>query len=295
MNSANSHPPRLIIADDNIRNVGGHYFELATLLLEGAQTLGYQGVLATHACFDQTKAVASDIHLLPTFHTRRLVHWSLGVDGHSRFRRNLQGQSVGGSGIENFCANLIDRLRPKRCPQQMLLRWADDLSSLLGQLRPGPQDVLLINTGDDFAMLALAAAIKQIPLAPLRIDVLFHFALHEASEPNHSHRLREIGRQIRDALKHLQPHRLRLHATTENLAAQLRQTECGSRISAVPYPTRPRQISASGRSNQPFKAVLAGLPRAEKGRAAIIDLLSAIEDTLLKHRRFRVSMQMPSQ
>ncbi len=34
--------PRMILVDDNIRDIGGHYYELATLLLTGAEQLGFQ-------------------------------------------------------------------------------------------------------------------------------------------------------------------------------------------------------------------------------------------------------------
>ncbi len=289
---ATNSAPRLIVVDDNIRDIGGHFFELATLLLRGASQLGYQGVLATHQCFQNNRQSAWKC--IPSFHTRRLVHWSMGVDGHSKFQRDLDGNSIGGSPPQNTWVNLVDRFRPKRRPQMMLRQWADDLGNLLKQLKPAPGDSLLINTGDDFAMLALAAAMKHADTRPMRIDVIFHFALYDADQPDRKERLRQIGRQIRSASKVLQQHDLHLHATTRKLASQLRQADCGMRINAIPYPTRPRQIS-EGSPGTPWKAVLAGLPRAEKGRAAIVDLLSAVESNHLKNDRYQISMQMPSQ
>lgn len=289
-----SSRPRLIIADDNIRDIGGHFFELAQLLLKGAAELGYEGVLATNACFSDAAAVPAGTKLVPTFHTRRLVHWSMGVDGHSRFRRDFDGKTVGGTAAENLWSNLRDRVSPKRRPQTMLRQWADDLVTMLKKTNPSRDDCLLINTGDDFALLALAAALKQADLPLQRIDVLLHFALYEGGQDDRAARLRQIGRQMKDSLRLLGSFDVHLHATTQNLANQYRETECGHRIDAVPYPTRPRNI-VSGRSDAPWKAVLAGLPRAEKGRGAIAELLSAIEDSMLRSRRFRLSMQMPSQ
>lgn len=286
--------PRLIIADDNIRDIGGHFFELANLLLSGARDLDYSGVLATNASFTEIAAVPPGIEVLPTFHTRRLVHWSLGVDGHSQHRRDVTGRSVGGTSIQNMITNIRDHLHPKRQPQTMLRQWADDLSSLLRKLKPTAADSLSINTGDDFAMLALAAAMKKVDVQGLRIDVIFHFALHDPQQTDRGERLRQIGRQIKDAAKQLSGHDLHLHATTQNLAAQLRETECGMRVNAIPYPTRPRPI-CDGAPDAPWKVVLAGLPRAEKGRGAIVELISAIEGPLLKNKRFQVSMQLPAQ
>ncbi len=49
-----TEPPRLILVDDNIRDQGGHYYELAHLLLTGAEQLGFRCILATHREFERT-------------------------------------------------------------------------------------------------------------------------------------------------------------------------------------------------------------------------------------------------
>ena len=153
--------PRMILIDDNIRDVGGHYFELATLLLIGAEQLGFQGVLATHASFDSPQAVPANWSLRPSFNTRRLVRWSLGVDGDSRYQRDHSGKTIGGSGHQNLWASVTDQFSPPaKRPKPMLRQWAGDLTRLLAEIKPNSTDTLLINTGDDFAMLALAAALE---------------------------------------------------------------------------------------------------------------------------------------
>jgi hypothetical protein len=284
----------MILVDDNIRDIGGHYYELAALLLTGAEQLGFQPVLATHASFENPQAVPASWSLRPTFNTRRLVRWSLGVDGDSRFQRDLSGKTVGGSGHQNLWAAVTDQLSPPaKRPQPMLRQWATDLTRLLEEIKPSPADTLLVNTGDDFAMLALAAALEQADVGPLRIDVIFHFALYEADQTDRNERLHQLGRQLRSAVEALRPHHVHIHATTEALAAQMRETDCGIHINSIPYPTRPRNV-VSGATSQPLKAVLAGLPRAEKGREAIADLLSGVDETLLRNGHFQMSMQMPS-
>ena len=293
MRDSIAEKPRLIIADDNIRDTGGHYFELASLLLAGANELGYRGVLATSASFDEGRSIGTNNELVPTFRVRRMIRWSLGVDGRSRFERDLLGRSIGGESVKNAWINLADRLRPRRCPTRMLDHWADDLAGLLQRLDPGPRDSLLINTGDDFAMLALAAAMQRCQLPPLRIDVILHFALCEKSQVDRKERLRQIGRQLRRAVGSLASHRVHLHATTPNLASQFRDTQCGLPIRSIPYPTRASGVHPTSPGGT-LKAVLAGLPRAEKGKNAIVGLLADIEAPLLRTRRFRLSMQMPS-
>lgn len=287
--------PRLLIADDNVCDIGGHYFELAQLLMQGADQLGYSGLLATNRRFDKAFAPDLGFEIVPTFRSRRLVRWSLGVDGASRFRRNLQAKSVGGSAVQNGLVNLVDHFRPKRNPRKMLDQWAEDLVQLLRRMGVDSQDRMLINTGDDFAMLALAAAMKRCNLAPIPIDVIFHFALHDGAQPTSTSRCSEFGNQTREAIRALAPHEVRLHATTTPLADQLRKA--GLQANDIPYPTRSRKVT--GRTGnrppgQPWKVVLAGLPRAEKGRAAIGELLCLIEEPLLRSGDFRMSMQMPS-
>ena len=292
-NVVTSNRPRMILVDDNIRDVGGHYFELATLLLTGAERLGFRNVLATHATFETHSTVPSSWLVKPTFQTRRLVRWSLGVDGNSTQQRDLNGRPIGGAKWQNLIARMKDQtVLPQKRPQRMLQQWSQNLCEMLTTIQPGPADSLLINTGDDFAMLALAAALKQMNLPAMRVDIIFHFALYEPGQSNRSIRLNQIGRQIRYALDKLRPHDVHLHATTDSLAEQLRATECGVGISAIPYPTRQRVVTPHNDS-ETIKAVLAGLPRAEKGRGAIAELLEGVETTLLKNNRFQISMQMP--
>lgn len=287
--------PRLILVDDNIRDVGGHFFELATLLLTGAEQLGYQPVLATNRRFDQPQAVRSGWQLRPTFRTRRLVRWSLGVDGNSRYQRDLHGQTIEAGPIGGFRERLTEWLNPPaKRPQKMLRTWAEDLRWLLADIKPQPHDSLLVNTGDDFALLALAAAIKQAKLPRIRIDVIFHFALYASDQPDRAERLRLIGRQIDSTLPVLREHDIHLHATTDSLASQLREAECGAPFTSIPYPTRHRQVRANSASF-PLKAILAGIPRAEKGRGAIPELLAAAEQPLLNSGRYQISMHMPAQ
>ena len=159
--------PRLILVDDNIRDTGGHYLELAYLLLRGAEQLGFRCVLATHREFEQSRLAGRNWQIHRLFDTRRLVRWSLGVDGNSRCQRDLNGNPIGGSPLQNAAFKLSDWLGPAaKRPTQMLRQWSDDLARLLAEVRPTASDSLLVNTGDDFALLALANAMKRAEVPP---------------------------------------------------------------------------------------------------------------------------------
>jgi glycosyltransferase involved in cell wall biosynthesis len=286
--------PRLILLDDNIRDRGGHYFELAYLLLCGAEELGFRGVLVTHRDFDSPSIEDKDWSVHRIFSTRRLVRWSMGVDGESRQQRDLDGQPVGGSAIQNLKCRITDAINtPPRRPTHMLRQWSDDFCDMIRQTKPTPNDQLLVNTGDDFALLSLAHAMQRVTLPPLRIDVLFHFALVDREQRDRMNRLRQVGRQIRSALESLKPHQVHLHATTDSLAEQLRESASGCPIRAIPYPTRRCRIT-KGSNSEPLTAIIAGMPRAEKGKDAIAELLKRLGPSVLRSGRFRISMQLPA-
>ncbi|TWU50989.1 hypothetical protein Poly51_42820 [Rubripirellula tenax] len=287
--------PRLILVDDNIRNVGGHFFELATLLLGGAQSLGLGCVMATHESFDAPGSVPKSWAVVPKFGTRRMVRWSMGVDGNSHVTRDRIGNPVGGSFVENARTRLSDWMNPPaKRPRRMIAQWVDDFCGLIAQVKPTASDTILINTGDDFVMLALAAALEQIELPPMRIDILFHFALYDDETPNRADRLKRIGSQMRSSIVATSPHKVHIHATTTALADQLRETDLGVPVNTISYPTRKRAVEKP-LDRLPVKAVLAGLPRAEKGRDAIAALITGIEKSLLKTGRIQLSMQMPAE
>ncbi|EMI17356.1 hypothetical protein RMSM_05729 [Rhodopirellula maiorica SM1] len=283
---------RLLLFDDNIRSIGGHFLELATLLMEGASELGYTTRLATHQSFDGFDAVDAKIQIERGFRARRMIHWSLGVDGRSKVRRGIDGANIGGSKWQNAWQNLRDPLsRPDRRPAVMLERWSADFLELLRRWDATGHDTLLINTADDFVMLALARALKQLPADdPLTIHIVFHFAVFD-SQTSLSQR-QQFGDQVNDAMKQMGPHHIHLHATTASLSKQL--GEVGVVANAIPYPTRYRAPRFRNSDSQRYKIVLAGTPRAEKGRSVIPAMLSKIHAPHLASGRYQMSMQMPA-
>ncbi|GAA5506144.1 hypothetical protein [Novipirellula caenicola] len=283
---------RLLLFDDNIRSIGGHFLELATLLMEGAAELGYETRLATHQSFDGFDAINPKFHVEQGFRARRMIHWSLGVDGRSKVRRSVEGHNIGGSKWQNAWQNLRDPFsRPDRHPRVMLERWSDDFLKLLRHWDATDKDTLLINTADDFVMLALARALKQLPGdKPLTIHVVFHFAVFD-SQTSLSQR-QQFGDQVNDAMKQMSPHHIHLHATTAALSKQL--AEVGVVANAIPYPTRYRAPRFRSSESPRYKIVLAGTPRAEKGRRVIPAVLSKIHGPHLASGRYQMSMQMPS-
>jgi len=289
-------PPRLLLVDDNIRVIGGHFLELATLLMDGGRELGYCSRLATHQSFDasQLGPIHPDRDVQPIFGVRQMVNWSLGVDGRSSVRRDRSGRNIGGTKLQNLRQRLLDPLHHKcKHPQFMLKQWADDFCETFEQWSVTPQDRLVLNTGDDFVLLALANALDRIAdrhpgLGPLTIHVIFHFAI---ADPQTSlEQKRQFVAQFRNTIERMDRHHIHLHATTDSLTEQF--SEVGIAVNSIPYPTRNRQaIPKRKRQDNGYKLVLAGTPRSEKGTRMIAKLFSMIDAPFLSSGRFSLSMQ----
>jgi glycosyltransferase involved in cell wall biosynthesis len=293
--------PRILFLDDNIRAIGGHYLELAGLLCDGAAELGYESELIANEafCLESLNAAGDDRlagHRVDSaFPVRRMERWSLGVDGASRVARDLDGRPIGGTRLDRMRQRLTDRFhRFGRRPGTMLEAWAETFERAVIRFQPRVGDRIVVNTGSDFQMLALAGAVRRLQrscwLQPLNIHVIFHFAVFESvADP----RSQAFGRQVRDAIDAMPGHRVMLHATTRALAGQL--AAVGLNVGAIPYPTRFRGLPHKPHrpAGRP-KVLLAGIPRAEKGKVNIRSVLRAIEPSLLRSGRLTWSMQVPA-
>lgn len=328
MSASPASAPRILFMDDNVRNIGGHYLELASLLADGARDLGYQPRLVTHESLLARQSEWSDDSRLanlavePRFQVRRMENWSLGVDGPSMTQRDCEGNPIGGTFLQRWSQSIRDVLcRPARRPSAMLDAWANGFAESIIYFDPIPDDQIVINTGGDFQILALAAAIDRLEqneqIDALTIHVIFHFAVFDSEVTARGH---AFGRQVNAAIASMNRHQIRLHATTHSLTNQL--SEVGITATAIPYPTRipspwPESPSAAsscrliGRQSchlderrdrrwdqaseqAPNKIVLAGMPRAEKGRDQIKSLLQSIETSQLRSGKCQWSMQLPS-
>ncbi|OYP28943.1 hypothetical protein [Rhodopirellula sp. MGV] len=302
--SISSSQPRLLFVDDNVRSIGGHYLELASLLAEGAGKIGYEPHLVSHVALGEVvRAGETDprlnvFQLQPRFSVRRMENWSLGVDGPSRCQRDIQGRPAGPR-FQRLRQLAADRLcRPARRPEQMLQTWSRQFREALEAFAPEANDVVVINTGGDFQILALAHALENFQRSsasvPLQVHVVFHFAVFE---DQHDGRAQLFGQQVNHAVKSIEKaggHQIRLHATTEPLCQQLSQV--GVHATAIPYPTRApwgeRNSPRSERSDtKRLKLLLAGLPRVEKGRDEMQRLMQLLEPQHLRTGRYCVSLQ----
>ncbi|WP_419189779.1 glycosyltransferase [Stieleria marina] len=283
----------MLLIDENIRDSGGHYLELAQLLMQGAKQHGYRPTLATNQSFDQGKASELHCDIRSVFEPRRMNAWSLGVDGNSLVQRAGMARPVGASFPLRASQQVRDALsRRQRNPQRMIQQWSDGFLKLINDWKPEAADQILVNTADDFVMLALSNALQQYKSStPLSVSAIFHFALFASNKI--TRRAREFGQQVNAAVQASQPHSISLFATTHSLSSQLEAV--GVDAAPVPYPTRSRQSvmrHEKRNAEQPLKILMAGMPRAEKGRDKIATLLSAIHRPFLADNQYRFSLQV---
>lgn len=320
---------RIFFVDHHIDSHDGHYFEIANLLQAAAADKGYQSELATQAGFHPRDG--SPFSVEAVFRPNRTSRWSLGVDGVSKVCRDLNGKPIGGSAWQNFSQQVADRLARKRHrPTQMINHWATDLVDWLRRHRVQRDDVLIINTADDFQLLALAKAIQAMPVvAPKSIHLIFHLAMFGSDETGGDlgDRAKQAGKQIRLTEKALKPSDLRMWATTDPLTQSFRAI--GVEASTIPYPIRPPAGLNDGHihkndsgidlrpseccagvplqkngscenleselqtSSGRLNLLFGGWPRREKGVRSITQLLAVIQRSHLEKGNFRVSMQLP--
>lgn len=284
---------RLFLIDDNVRLVSGHFFELMSLMAEAGSAGGYEVHAAVHESFDDLDQVHSKVTVHPIFQTRRLVRWSLGVDGDSRLPRNLDGSPIGSS-IRRWRSNAADSMNfPSKRPCHTLELWRSGFAGWLRSMSASTDDRIVLSTSDDFCLLALAGVLRDYQGDPLHISALMHFALVDRQTKRPGRVLGHVGKQLRDAYSTIRnDNKISLYATTQSLTEQYRATESGFPVQSVDYPTR-YTTPIIKRPSGPIRCVLAGLPRAEKGRGWIPDYLVSIEG-LLDTGEFVVAAQMPA-
>ena len=283
---------RILFADDNIRSQDGHYFEIARLMRDSARVNGYETRLATHREFPTD--ADTDPFTDRIFSVNRMVVWSLGVDGRSRTKRNDFGAPTGDTLAGRTRQRCADRLALRnRRPTAMLAQWSSDFSQWLNDISATSADTIVINTADDFQLLALSRALQQRNTeAPHAVHVIFHFAITEAD--NHDGRQHLFGSQINEVQDGLPASSLTYYATTPGLTRQLQQV--GVRADCLPYPTRPREIvpANTDKYDGRLNVLLGGWPRREKGVNSITRLLTELTTGGLASDQLRWSLQLPA-
>lgn len=279
--------------DDNIQGPSGHYLELAQLLARAAQNIGVPSVLATHHSFQPDETTRQLAEVYPLFKTNNMVRWSLGVIGSSFYPRDLKGKNQGTSSFNLLTQKIKESFRhPSRRPSKMLAQWKESFHRLLEIIKLSKDDILLLNTADDFTLLALAGALKDRDLQTIQCHAIFHFATSDESTITGKTRNEHMRRQLSNIFNSFAKHQISIHATTEELAREIDLVMPHDQTNAIPYPTRYCQL-ADGVMQNPCRAMLAGMPREEKGKYFIHQFLQGLErEQLIDSSKYQPSLQL---
>lgn len=282
---------RLILIEDNSCVCNGHYNELASVILHAAARQGWKPVYVAHQQTALSLDVPVNCKVLRVHHTRRLIRWSCSLEGRSQFARDLNTQPLQKSFARRLRTWKEQHLvRRQFRPSNMLNSWVQASAAALRSLALGPEDQIILQTADDFTLLALAAALKEIAAPPCQLHAIFHFPIYEHGDQGLVKRV-QFDEQMNYVLDAIKPHRLQLYATTDQLAEQLNSGTIRQAFHAVDYPVR--SFSISPNLQRPPRLVLGGIQRAEQGRNSCAALLEQLWPRFIKTGRLSLTLQLP--
>jgi len=324
---------RFILFDQNIRKVGGHFLELATVILDAAERMEFEPWLVTHRDFGASsirtgsEAVLaresnSNLHPKPSgsfespspgfqwpeelrgrdWQIRPLMpywkmhRWALSADGHSRVARDPEGNPQG-SGLGILWQNFVDRIHGTR-PQVMLRQHADAIVQVFKEVQPTADDVVFFGTCDEFSGLAIPLALKVASLQEaIDIHLLYHsnfIAKRQGDWVMRPCEQNKLKQQLRQIISGAKPHRIHCWATTAELRDQLNLLTMPRQFSGIDYPIRRNANITQPALGKPLRLLLGGAIRTEKGSKQISGLLEHLWESQLKPGHWQVAMQVSS-
>ena len=256
---------RFVVCDPCLAAIGTHPWACAEAMVSAARQAGWRGDIVARTSFRAAPGLPEGIGLHPV-----LRHPGASKLTATSELDRLEGRSRGG----------------RRPPWEPLLRavrrhsraaaFAADLRPLVGELRPG--DHFLVATATEIDVLGLARAIAAVrPAAGIGWHLWLHAPLlvHDRL-PSADRRLGRVRRFLAAANGLAAPHRLRLWATTPELAAEWTAAG-GVPVEVLPMPVTPLQpptpVATLGR---PLRVALLGDARPEKGFAIVGTLLDRV-------------------
>jgi hypothetical protein len=292
---------KFVVLDHSLTRVGGHHYEHARQMLQAAEELGLQPVLATNVQFSQRDLLPAHWPVLPLFPYESrdfLADYPLDSRGAALGGASL-ADAPGSPGEDTEAAGRAGGWRPwhavrrrwRACARRRRLGlFAEACAELATLAQLGPHDQVFLPTASLFDLLGVVRFLQERPqFRSLVWHALFHYGFLSGREPTYDSQQavqRNVHRQLRYVLDHLPPHHLRLYGTTQRLAEQFHRlalTECG----VLPFPVdgRALQPDPSVVPRQVLRLTCAGYLRREKGKACARSFVAALweRDLLAGH------------
>ena len=250
--------PKFVLIDHSLKNLGGHHYPYAYSVLEAAQHLGWQPILATNRSFAEQSTLPGSWR----------VHTLFAHASYSRYTLDTQAMNHGWRPLRRWWHS---RMRAR-----LAADFAQDCTRLF-ELEPLTEDDVVF-----------AATVSELDLAGLThflghstvgIDcdwhAQFHFGLFEGREPDYAAQTAAAAAMrasLEKSLWQSARQRIYLFCTTEQLSAQYRQLDVAP-FATLPYPVhalfRPRAAPATAR----LRIACLGHSRREKGYRELPQIL----------------------
>lgn len=286
--------PKFIVIEDNSSVANGHYNELGMQILSAAAAAGYATYYAGNRETPKPLELESTSTVLREFTARRMTRWSCGIDGRSKVARDESLRSIARGWRDHWLTWRDEHFekRPLR-PSTMFQCWTEGCSRILDELQPTSDDHLVLQTADDFSLLAMAHCIHQRALPRLNISAVFHFPItHDpAAADTESYRRRHrYEMQVNRALQLLAAHHVQLFATTPGLTDHLNAGAIQQPFRCMAYPVRPLPVVDAVHSIPVL--TIGGIQRTEQGSGSLGGFLESIHQPFLSTGRIRLALQL---
>jgi len=288
-----------ILVDPLISGYSGHFAELGAVILAAASEMGYSPTALTHKSFPVENDVFRNFEVQRVFSHQRANKWSLGPEGRSYCGRDIGGRPNCSHFAFRLVQSVIDKVRGPS-PKRILRQTSEELLNTLKGISLNEEDVLIFQTCDDFLLLIVANAIARLEAnRTLNLVFLWHTPYQkgrEAEFPDGWRMLPELTRQIALCEAILHEHNVLFLSTTEEIKAILNGSIAKELWRHVSYPIRRdfRPLSKA-QADPPYRVLLGGAQRAEKGKRDLPQALSTLWPGTLSTGKWELTLQVSSQ
>ncbi len=265
---------RFVVLDHSLIGVGGHHYEQAVQILQAADRLGLEPVLAANMRFTQRQLLPPHWQVLTVFADEShdcLADYPLDTRG---LPLSTGGPEAGTQPAERWPRVGLDAVRQKWRSYQhrrRTERFAWGCAAIHAQIALQGGDHVFIPTTSLFDLLGLARFLQENQgVGEVMWHGLFHYGFLQGREPQYAQQEaveRQVRRQLEYLLQHIPRGRLRLYGTTQRLAEQYNRLSL-SEFGVLPFPVdahalRGTELPATSRK---LRLTCAGFLRREKGK-----------------------------
>jgi hypothetical protein len=229
---------RFILIDPCLCDLGSHPYQYCRDILDAAERSGFACAAVAHRGFRPDRGEWPASHKFEA---------SLSTLGHSKYTAFGELDRLAEDGRARlriawpWAARHAERRRRERIDA-----FAREIEPVVRSVRQG--DVVFIATASELDLAGLSRAIREHrPPRGVAWHVQFHYPLYRGfldDFPRQERRLDRVRQITRRAIEDADPHEIRLHVTTDELASQHRRLGAGD-VGVLPYPVRAEAIAAA--------------------------------------------------